>query len=130
MLRVLAGAALVLHGLIHLIGFVVPLRLADVEGFPYRTEILGGVDIGTAGTAALGIGWLLVAAAFVVAGAGVLARQGWAVAVTVIAAAASLLLCLAWLPATAAGALIDVAILAVVGVRAVARRTHVPPVAA
>ena len=42
MTTLLAAAALGLHGLIHLIGFVVPWGIAQVEGFPYRTTALGG----------------------------------------------------------------------------------------
>ncbi len=38
MVRWVVAALFVLHGLVHLLGFVVPWQLATVAGFPYRTE--------------------------------------------------------------------------------------------
>lgn len=47
-LRSVAAAVLAVHGLIHLIGFLVPWPIAQVEGFAYRTTALGGsVELGT-----------------------------------------------------------------------------------
>lgn len=43
MTRYAAAVVVAAHGVIHLIGFVVPWRLADVEGSPYRTTVLAGV---------------------------------------------------------------------------------------
>jgi hypothetical protein len=37
--RVALAGAIAAHGLIHLIGFVVPWQLAAVAGFPYRTTL-------------------------------------------------------------------------------------------
>lgn len=72
MLRVLAAVALALHGLIHLIGFVVPWRIAVVEGFPYRTTAINGaVQLGDAAARMTGLAWLALAIGFVVAGAAV-----------------------------------------------------------
>ena len=47
MIRLVGAALVALHGLIHLIGFVVPWRIATVDGFPYRVTTLGGLaDLG------------------------------------------------------------------------------------
>jgi hypothetical protein len=42
MLRTIAAAIVGVHGLIHVIGFVVPWRLADVPGLAYRTTAAAG----------------------------------------------------------------------------------------
>ena len=42
MLRTLIAGALGFHGVIHLIGFVVPFRIARLEGFAYTTSAAWG----------------------------------------------------------------------------------------
>ena len=42
MIRILVMIVLIVHGLIHLIGFVVPWRLATIEDFAYTTTLLAG----------------------------------------------------------------------------------------
>ena len=67
---------LVLHGLIHLIGTAVYLRLADIQGFAYKTTVLGGrLDLGYGGVRAFGMLWLLAAMGFVLAALALM--QGW-----------------------------------------------------
>jgi hypothetical protein len=41
--RIGASTFLVLHGLIHLMGFAVYLQLAEIEGLPYKTSVLNGL---------------------------------------------------------------------------------------
>jgi len=72
MIRRLAAVGLALHGLIHVIGFVVPWRIATLEGFAYRTTAFdGGLDLGAAGVEVIGLLWLALTFAFLVAGYGV-----------------------------------------------------------
>ena len=79
MIRTLAAALLAVHGLIHLIGFVVPWGIAQVEGFPYRTTALAGaVALGDAGARLVGVAWLVLAVGFVVAGVATWRRAAWA----------------------------------------------------
>jgi hypothetical protein len=42
MIRIPITIGLIVHGLIHLIGFVVPWRLATMADMPYDTTVLGG----------------------------------------------------------------------------------------
>ena len=59
---ILAGFVLVAHGLIHLIGTTVYLRLGEIKGFTYKTTLLGGRwDIGSAGMGIFGVLWAVAA---------------------------------------------------------------------
>lgn len=121
--RHLATAVLAAHGLIHLIGFVVPWRIADVEGFAYRTTVLGGsVDLGASGAQLVGLAWLAIAVGFVVATIGAWRQAAWAPAGAAVLAIASLVVCVLGLPETAAGIVVNVAILAVVARTTLGRR--------
>jgi hypothetical protein len=111
MLRVVLAMALVLHGLIHLIGFVVPWRITELSGYPYTTTVIWGrIDVGNGGARALGIGWLLAALAFVVAALGVWQGAVWAPLATGVTAVCSLVLCTIASPTALAGAVIDLGI--------------------
>ena len=49
-MRIALGIFLILHGVAHLPGFVVPWRLANIKDVPYKTTLLSGrFDIGDAG---------------------------------------------------------------------------------
>jgi hypothetical protein len=109
-----ASAVLALHGIIHLIGFVVPWKLATFEGFPYATTALNGqVELGADGARILGLAWLVCAVGFVACSYAVWRRSRWAVPLTIVVAAASLVVCVLGLPAAVAGIPIDLGILAV-----------------
>jgi hypothetical protein len=112
----LAGAAVVgLHGVIHFIGFVVPWRIATVEGFPYRVTALGGLaDLGDVGTRVVGLLWLACAVGFIVAGIGIARRASWALQLTAVLAAVSIVLCVLGLPETTAGLVVNMGILVAV----------------
>lgn len=127
-LRLAATAVLAAHGLIHLIGFLVPWRITEVEGFTYRTTALAGtVELGETGALVLGLAWLAIAAGFVVAAVGVWRRAAWAPGLTAGLAIASLVVCALGLPETVAGIVVNVAILAIVAWTALFRgRAAVP----
>jgi hypothetical protein len=113
MLRVVLPLLLAFHGLIHLVGFVVPFRLVDVQEYPYSTTAAWGrIELGAQGARLLGVAWLLNAAAFALAAAGTWWQAAWATPLTVAAAALSLLLCVAGAPAAAPGLAVNVALLA------------------
>jgi hypothetical protein len=116
MIRRTAAVLLALHGVIHLIGFVSPWRIATVEGFAYRTGVLNGaLNVGDAGVRVIGLAWLGLTFGFLAAGYGVWRGKPWAVNLTGVLTIVSLIVCVVGLPETAAGVAIDVAIVAVVG---------------
>ena len=126
MIQALAATLLVAHGLIHLIGFVVPWGIAEVEGFPNRTTVLGGaIALGDAGARLVGAGWLALAIGFVVAGAGASRAESRALAATAGLALASLVVCALGLPEAAAGFAVNVGILMVLGWVVVSRGSAV-----
>ncbi len=115
MLRIVAAALVAAHGLIHLIGFVVPWGISTVDGFPYRTTALdGAIALGDTGARVLGIVWLACAVGFVVAGLGVWRRASWALPLTAALAVASIALCVLGLPESSAGIVVNGAILGAV----------------
>jgi hypothetical protein len=115
MTRRIAAAVLTLHGLIHLIGFIVPWRLASVEGMPYTTSgLAGALDLGPIAVRILGLGWLALAVGFVIAGVGILHDRRWALSLTAVLAVWSLALCVLGLPETVAGIVVNVLILGAV----------------
>ena len=116
MIRRIAAILLALHGVIHLIGFVTPWRIATLEGFAYRTTVFNGAfDIGDAGVRVVGLVWLGLALGFLAAGYGVWLRKPWALGLVGALGVMSLFVCLVGLPETAAGIAINVVILATVG---------------
>lgn len=126
MLRPLAAVLLAVHGLIHLIGFVVPWGIAQVEGFPYRTSVLGGaVTLDESGARLVGLAWLVLAVGFVVAGVATWRRETWAAPLTAAMAVGSIGVCALGLPEAVAGIVVNVAILAALGWAAVARGSTV-----
>lgn len=79
MLKALTWAAalvLAMHGLIHLMGTTVYMKLGELEGMPYKTTLLDGRwDLGDGGIRVFGALWAVAAAAFVAAAVGWLG--GW-----------------------------------------------------
>lgn len=93
-MRIAIAVLMAIHGVAHLPGFVVPWRLATLEGMPYRTTALAGsVDLGDAGARAVGVLWLLTAVAFWVAAAGAALDSPWWGTLALGAALGSLMLC-------------------------------------
>lgn len=111
-MRVALAGFLVLHGIAHLVGFVVPWRILQAEEMPYSTTLLAGrIEVGDLGAKIVGLVWLGLAVAFFV-GAGFVwvQRQGWSNFV-VFAAAASLLFSILGLPAARLGIPINIALI-------------------
>lgn len=115
-LTIIAAVALLLHGLVHLLGTVTYLRLGAVQGLAYKTALLSGRwNIGENGAALYGVLWALATGGFVVAAIALLAGRDWSRLALLAAATLSLILTvLDWQDARA-GAILNVVILIVLG---------------
>lgn len=111
-MRVALAGFLLIHGVAHLVGFVVPWRIMQAEEMPYATTLLAGrLEVGDVGAKIVGLVWLALALAFVVASGWVwMERQGWADFVMVVAAV-SLVFSILGLPAARLGIPINLVLL-------------------
>lgn len=72
MLPLIIGIFFILHGLVHLLWFVVPWRITTVDGLPYSTRVLGQrFDVGDTGIRMVGLLWLAATLGWVIAGGGI-----------------------------------------------------------
>jgi len=77
-LIIIGSIVLILHGLIHLLGPVVYMQLGAVEGFLYKTTLLGGAwDVGERGIWIFGALWIVPAVGFILAAVALLAGWSW-----------------------------------------------------
>ena len=107
-----AALVLALHGLVHLMGTTVYMKLGTLEGLPYKTTLLDGRwDLGDGGIRVVGAVWAVAAAAFVAAAVGWVG--GWDAWRPVLLGATLLSLVLTTLDATRApvGIAVNLAIL-------------------
>jgi hypothetical protein len=127
-LRVLAALGLFLHGLIHLMGTTVYLKLGNLEGFAYKTTLLNGrLDLGATGIALFGGLWALAALGFAAAAVGLLLRwQGRQLLLLGVTLFSLLLTGLDWEIAFA-GAVINLGILAILSTTSLRRTPAFQP---
>ena len=113
-MRVALAGFLFVHGIAHLVGFVVPWRIFQAEEMPYSTTLLAGrLEVGDLGVRLVGLIWLgLTLAFFVAAGLVWVERPGWPDTVIVLAGA-SLVMSVIGLPAARLGIPINIVLLAV-----------------
>lgn len=103
---------LFLHGFAHLVGFAGPWGVGGMTK-PYG-ELLGGrIPTGLGGMRIVGLFWLLGTLAFTAAAVGLLRHSPWWPAVTLVAAAGSLILSILGLPESRLGIPINIVILGV-----------------
>ena len=73
-----AAFVLIAHGLIHLLGTTVYLRLGEITGFPYKTTLLGNSwDVGPVGMGIFGAMWAVAAVGFIVSAIAMLIGSSW-----------------------------------------------------
>ena len=112
--RVAFAILLFVHGFAHLVGFIVPWRIADLKEMPYHTTLLAGsLDIGERGIRAVGVLWLIAAVAFAVCGVGVILRAPWSHPLAAMVVVFSILLCVAGWPDSRIGVFVNLAVAAV-----------------
>jgi hypothetical protein len=114
-IRIISSIILFFHGLIHLMGTTVYMKLGSLDGFPYKTSILNGrMDLGESGIYIFGVLWALAAIGFVVTTVGLFAQSKWNQSLLVGVSIFSLILTgLDWEIASA-GFIVNVAILAII----------------
>jgi len=118
-MRFALALLMALHGIAHLPGFLVPWRLLRSPELPYATTVLSGrVDLGDAGIRVLGVFFLLVGSAFLVAAWLTWSREpGWIPVAGAVTAASLLLTVVAW-PLSRVGVLVNLALAVGIGATA------------
>jgi len=112
LINIIAAIYLIVHGLIHLIGFVVFWQIAEIADFSYTTSVLSGkLDIGDVGMRVLGVVWLLISVAFVIAGVTIFFSPPWWWSYTLAVTVASLIVTLLGWPDAKFGVLANIIIL-------------------
>jgi hypothetical protein len=121
-MRLVLAIALALHGLAHLVGFLVPwgwapAPAADAARAASAGNVLfgGRVVLGPGAARALAILWLVAAIAFVIVATAVWRDAAWWRPALLVTALASLALCVAWWPDARIGAAIDAVLLLSIG---------------
>lgn len=115
-ITILAAVVLILHGLVHLMGTVVYTKLGVVKGFSYKTTLLGGRwDLGENGMGVFGALWAVVAVGFLVAAVALLASWSWWKPVLIGVTLFSLVLTSLDWGVAIAGVIVNLGILAVLG---------------
>ena len=106
---------LVIHGMIHLIGFRVYGQGVQMAEMSFKTTFFNGsVDLGISGTRVYGWLWLLPTLGFILAGVGFFLHTSWWPPVLIVASLASLIITgMDWKNAFP-GTLIDMVLLAVI----------------
>ena len=114
-ITIIAGIVLGLHGLVHLMGPAVYMKLTEIQGFTYKTTLLDGRwDLGENGMRIFGALWIVPDLGFIVCAAALLAGWEWWRPVIVAVTLFSLVLtALDWSVAYA-GAVLNILILAVI----------------
>jgi hypothetical protein len=112
-MRIAIGIYLLVHGICHFVGFVVPWRILTMKDEPYKTTLLAGTfDVGDIGIKIVGLLWLIAGVAFSATAVGVFASWPWWRSVGLSLATASLVLCVLGLPGAKIGILANALILA------------------
>lgn len=122
MLVFAASAVLFLHGLVHLMGTAAYLRLAEVQGLPYKTALLSGRwEVGEVGIGLFGVLWAVAAAGFVLAAVALVFQHPWGRPVLLWTTLLSLVLTVLDWDVAKVGVVVNLVILAILGVRLFAR---------
>lgn len=114
-IQIIFAVVLGLHGLIHLIGTAVYMKLTEIQGFSYKTTLLGGRwDIGENGIRIFGALWVVPTVGFIVVAVALLAGWEWWRPLLVAVTLMSLVLTFLDWSVAYAGVVINLIILAVV----------------
>ena len=115
-MHIAVGIYLLVHGLCHVVGFLVPWKIITSKEEPYKTTLLAGaIEVGDVGIRMVGILWLLVGVAIMATGIGAFASWSWWRNATLTLALASIFLCVLGLPGAKIGILANLLLLAYLG---------------
>lgn len=114
-MKLLLAILFVTHGFAHLVGFVIPWRIATMEEMPYKTSILKGkINLGNTGIRIYGLFWLLLALAFFAIAAVLLFHQDWWTSASLYVAIVSLFFCILGWPDARIGVVVNLLIIFVI----------------
>jgi len=114
-IQIITAIILVIHGLIHLMGPAVYMKLTEIEGFSYKTTLLGGQwNLGENGIRIFGAMWILPAVGFIAVAVGLLGGWEWWLPALVAVTLFSLVLTVLDWKIAYAGILVNVVILTAV----------------
>jgi Family of unknown function (DUF6544) len=103
---------LIIHGLIHLMGFIAYWPLGKISELPYKTTLLGNRwEIGSNGMRIYSLFWLLAVLGFIVSCLGLVFNRSWWAPVLLATVLLSLVICIFDWKAAFRGAWIDVVLL-------------------
>lgn len=112
MLRLITVFYLILHGAIHIIGFLLGYQLANFGELSYSTQIVGDlIEIGDTGARILAVAWLLLALALIFAGVALFFKPAWWPRYTVVITVISLLITIFGYPGAWMGIFANVIVL-------------------
>jgi hypothetical protein len=111
-MNIAIGIYMFVHGLAHIVGFLVSWKLVNDKDSPYKTTILfDKIDLGDKGIRAMGIIWLLTGLAFFILTFGVIVKSDWWKTDTFYVTFFSLLMSILALPDTKYGVMANVLLL-------------------
>ena len=114
-IKTIAALVLIAHGLIHLMGTIVYMKLGKIPGFNYKTTLLSGRwDLGVNGIRFFGALWIFPAVGFVVIGTALLMGWSWWQSMLVPVTLFSLILTYVDWNIAYAGPIVNIAILGLV----------------
>lgn len=77
-IQIILAIFISLHGLIHLMGPAVYMKLTEIQGFSYKTTLIGGRwNLGENGIRLFGALWIVPALGFILAAVALLAGWEW-----------------------------------------------------
>ncbi len=111
------AAFMALHGIVHVMGFTRTWKLGGPKAVEYSTSLFNGsIDVGDPGIRLVGLTWLATTIAFLAVAVLLWRRHPRALQLSIAVLGVSLVLCVAGLPGSIFGLVIDVAALAALAV--------------
>lgn len=112
-IQIILAIIISLHGLIHLMGPAVYMKLTEIQGFSYKTTLIDGRwNLGEKGIRVFGALWIVPALGFILAAVALLAGWVWFQPALIVVTLISLVLTILDYRIAYAGVIINILILA------------------